>query len=396
MPVQRDELKSAQLLTGNQAAAQAAYLCRVQAVSAYPITPQTAIIESLAEKMVKASWPHRFIKVESEHSALASMIGAAAAGARTFTATSSQGLLLMHELLHWASGSRLPIVMVNVNRGVAAPWILWSDQQDSLSQRDTGWVQIYCGTAQETLDGLVMSYKLAESVQVPVMLVLEAFTLSHTAEAVHVPDQADVDAFLPPRKARYRLDPERPQAFGAMVQPELYQKLRQKLDQDLKKCLKTWQGLNNEWQSRFHRSLGAVETFHMTPDAEAAILVSGAVAQTARYAVRRLREKGVPVGLVTVRFFRPFPSELLRTILSGVKKVAVLDRAFSWGHRGIWMESAQSSLYSLAPEKRPALFGYVLGLGGGDINPETIEGILRETLSRQKPDPETVWVGANA
>ena len=210
------------VLTGNQSAAWGAMCAQAQVVSAYPITPQTTIIEELANLVANGMLDARFIKVESEHSAMAGCIGAQAAGARTFTATSSQGLALMHELLHWAALGRLPVVMADVNRAMAPGWSIWTDQNDSLAQRDTGWLQYYCESNQEVLDTVIQAYKVAETVDLPVMLVLDAFFLSHTYEAVHIPSQDETAEYLPPYKPSIYLDVKDPHAFGGIVPQDVY------------------------------------------------------------------------------------------------------------------------------------------------------------------------------
>ncbi|MBI4669028.1 MAG: pyruvate ferredoxin oxidoreductase [Elusimicrobia bacterium] len=379
------------VITGNQAVAWGAFLAKTQVISAYPITPQTTIIEALAELMPKADWPYRFMTVESEHSAMASLIGSSMAAARSFTATSSQGLLLMHELLHWASGARLPIVMANVNRAIAAPWCLWSDQQDSLSQRDTGWAQIYCATAQEALDAVILSFRVAEEIHLPFMIVLDAFTLSHTAEAVLIPSPEQVREFLPPYKPPFKLDVNEPRAFGGLPKPEFYEAVRQRLDRDLKKAESAWTSAQASWRDLTGRGLEAVETYCLEKDTEVAIIASGAAGQTAHAAVDRMREASLKAGLVIVRMFRPFPSSRLREVLAGIPKIEVVDRAFSWGHKGIWTESIQSAFYSLKEDERPKIYGYITGMGGVDITVKTFEWIVRHAISRSEPEPETVW-----
>ena len=210
------------VMLGNHAVSWGVTLARAEVIAAYPITPQTQIVEELAEMCADGRLAARFIKVESEHSAMAACIGAAATGARAFTATSAQGLALMHELLHWAGGGRLPIVMADVNRAMAPGWTVWTDQNDSLSQRDTGWIQLYCETNQEVLDTTAQAFKLAEAVDLPAMIVLDAFFLSHTSEPVDIPDQTDVDAFLPRREARLKLDTADPHSFGSLATPAVY------------------------------------------------------------------------------------------------------------------------------------------------------------------------------
>jgi pyruvate/2-oxoacid:ferredoxin oxidoreductase alpha subunit len=226
-----------EVTTGNHAVSHGVRLARAEVISAYPITPQTQVVELLSQFCEEGLLKARFIKVESEHSAMAALVGAASTGARTFTATSAQGLALMHEMLHWAAGARLPIVMANVNRAMGAPWSVWTDQNDSLSQRDTGWLQIYCESNQEVLDTVLQSFKLAETVRLPVMLILDAFVLSHTAEPVEIPDPEDADRFLPPYRPGLRLDPSDPHAFNGLTTPDSYMEFRVAMQESMIQAL---------------------------------------------------------------------------------------------------------------------------------------------------------------
>ncbi len=381
------------ILTGNQAAAWGAYLARTQVVSAYPITPQTTIIETLADLMTKATWPGKFVNVESEHSAMAVCIGASITGARVFTATSAQGLALMHELLHWASGSRLPIVMVDVNRAMAPGWSIWSDQNDSLSQRDTGWAQIYCSSAQDVLDTVLVAFKVAEALNVPVMVVEDAFVLSHTAEAVEVPTPELVDRFLAPRKASFKLDVEKPSSFGGLLSPDWYQEVREELHRSLLAVEGELERAGAEWERLSGRAYDAVQTWRME-GAKVALVTSGTVSSTALDFIESPFARREGIGLVQMRLFRPFPSARVRAILAGVPKVAVIDRNCSYGAHGIWFQELKSALYGLPDEARPRMYGYVMGLGGRDIGLDAIEDAVRRTLDRERPEPETQWLGA--
>ncbi len=380
------------VLVGNHAVSWGAQLSRVEVISAYPITPQTQVVEELSEMCASGRLNARFIEVESEHSAMAACIGAAAVGARTFTATSSQGLALMHEMLHWAAGGRHPVVMANINRAMAPGWNIWADQNDSLSQRDTGWIQLYCETNQEVLDTTIQAFKLAESVDLPVMIVLDAFYLSHTAEPVDIPQQDVLDAFLPKREATLRLDVEHPSAFGALVRPDSYMEMRWDQQEAMRAALIRFEECDLEWKELFGRSFPAVEPYH-TDDAELLLVTSGTITSTARYVVDRRRERGEAVGLVKVKLFRPFPTETLRRCLRGADRVAVLDRNISPGHAGIFAEETRSALYDVNPMLRPEVFGYIVGIGGRDVTPEVIDGIIDSTRSAVRPEREDLWVG---
>ncbi len=382
------------VMIGNHAVAWGVRLARVEVISAYPITPQTQVVEKLSEMCADGTLAARFIKVESEHSAMAAVIGASATGVRTFTASSSHGLLYMHEMLHWAAGGRLPIVMVDVNRAIGPGWNIWTDQNDSLSQRDTGWVQLYCETNQEVLDTTVMAFKLAEQLSVPVMVNLDGFYLSHTAEPVDVPDQELVDRFLPKREAPYKLDTENPRAFGALVRPDAYMEMRWLQQESLQQVPQALAAIEGDWQRMFGRSYGAVEAYR-AEGAELLLVTSGSVTSTARAVVDARRAAGEAIGLLKVKMFRPFPTALLRDALRGVPRVAVLDRNISPGHGGIFAEELRSALYDLSDAERPELFGYVLGLGGRDITPTVIDGIIEQARAGIAPGREDLWVGVN-
>ena len=379
------------VLTGNQAAAWGVKLARVQVIPAYPITPQTTIIEELAEFINRGEMKSKFLKVESEHSAMAGCIGAQSTGARTFTATSAQGLALMHEMLHWAGGARLPVVMVNVNRAMAPPWTIWTDQNDSLSQRDTGWMQFYVESAQEVLDTVLMAYKISEKVLVPAMIVLDAFFLSHTMEMVELISQDDADEFLPPYKSDWILDIDNPRSFSCAADQNLYQEFRFKQHSGFLEAIEVSEKVDREFAEKFGRSYGLAETYRCE-DAELVLVTAGSTVSTARETIDGLREKGEKVGLLKLKMFRPFPVELFRNILSGVPKVAVFDRNISPGCGGIFAQEIKSAVYDLPDDKRPQIFSFIGGLGGRDITVDTFRGII-ETASREdKPGKEIYWV----
>lgn len=373
---------------GNHAAAAAAALARVQVSVGYPITPQTQIFELLAEMKAKGELPGEFIAAESEHSVMAAMLGAATAGARTFTATSSHGLAYMHELLHWVAGARLPCVMVNVNRALAAPWNLWTDQTDSLSQRDTGWMQLYCSTNQEILDTVLMAYKVAERVQLPAMVVLDGFTLSHSYEPVDVPSQAEVDAFLPPFKPELVLDPKNPMTFGALAGPKDYFRLRRRMAADMAEAEDAIDEVGREFGRAFGRSYGQLDAYRCE-DAQTVLVTSGAVGSTARAAVDALRERGFSAGNLRLRAFRPFPAKALRAFTRPGMRLAVVDRSYSPGAGGIWAQEIKAALFS-----RPsvAVHGYVAGLGGGDITVELLQEVWQRVHDAPRAEPEPTWV----
>ena len=376
------------VIMGNHAVSYGAKLARSQVIAAYPITPQTQIVEMLSEFCADGLLDAKFIKVESEHSAMAACIGASSAGARAFTATSGHGLALMHEMLHWATGARLPIVMANVNRAMGPGWSIWTEQTDSLAQRDTGWLQFYCESNQEVLDSVIQAFKIAEQVLLPTMLVLDAFVLSHTQEPVDIPDQELVDRYLPAYNARYKLDTSDPHAFGALVTPSHYMELRYKIQRATEEAAEVARQADKEFREIFGRSYGLVEKYRLE-DAETVLVTSATITSTARVVVDELREEGYKVGLLKVRMFRPFPVEDVREALAGARKVAVIDRNISFGHGGIFAEEIKSALYNGA--HRPPIFGFIIGLGGRDVTPASIRGIAEYTLEHDVPETEIIW-----
>ncbi len=378
------------VLEGSQAVAEAVRLARVQVVSAYPITPQTHIVEFLSEYCASGTMNARFLRVESEHSCMAALIGAQSAGVRTFTATSGQGLALMHELLHWASGARLPIVMAEVNRALAPGWNIWVDQTDSLAQRDTGWIQFYCEDSQEVIDTTLQAYRLAEAVALPVMVVLDAFFLSHTYEPVDVPETEEADRFLPPYEARFQLDTQAPCSFGPLVPPAVYMEMRHDIARAMETALETFPSIEDEYAAIFGRRYGAVEAIRCD-DAEIVLVTSGTVTSTARSVIENLRARGEKLGVLKVKLFRPFPVEAIRGALRGAKKVAVIDRNFSFGASGIFAQEVRAALCN-APG-HPPVFGFVAGIGGRDVTPEVLEEIYWKTKNSDAPERESVWIG---
>jgi pyruvate/2-oxoacid:ferredoxin oxidoreductase alpha subunit len=383
------------VIMGNHAVSWGAQLSRVEVISAYPITPQTQVVEELSEMCAQGTLAARFIPVESEHSAMAACIGASAAGVRTFTATSSQGLALMHELLHWASLGRHPIVMANINRALGPGWNIWTDQNDSLSQRDTGWMQFYCENNQEVLDTTIQAFKLAERVDLPAMIILDAFFLSHTSEPVDIPSAETVDSFLPQREAKVKLDVSDPRAFNGLVRPDSYTEMRKDQHDAMERALSALEEVEVEWEQLTGRRYGAVEAYR-ADDAELLLVTSGTITSTARHVVNECRDRGDAIGLVKMKAFRPFPTAEIRKVLKGVKRVAVLDRNISPGHGGIFAEEIRAALYDVPLDDRPTVFGYVLGLGGRDVTPPVIEEIITEARAAKGPKREDLWVGVTS
>lgn len=371
------------LLTGNHAAAYGAMLARTEVISAYPITPQTMIVELLSELTASGQLAAKFITVESEHSAMAACVGASAAGARAYTATSGQGLALMHEMLHWAVGARLPIVLTNVNRAMAPGWSIWTDQTDIISQRDVGWMMLFAESVQEAQDFIIWMYRVAEQVYLPGMVAMDAFILSHTAEPITIHDQAAVDAYLPRFEPLYDLDPAQPRAYGGLVNRDHYFELRYKIFESMERAGRLLTEAGQEFGEVFGRPYAPVESY-LLDDAEIVIVSAGAMTSNVRQTVKELRARGVKAGLMRLVAFRPFPVSEVRSLLVGRSKVAVLDRNMSPGHSGVFAQEIRSAL-SGQPDA-PPVYGYVVGLGGRDVRVETVTEVVEDVMTRDVPD----------
>ncbi len=356
-------------------------------VPVYPITPQTPILELLTDFHARGEFDAEFLTPESEHSVLSACIPASLAGSRVFTATASQGLLLMHEVLHYASGARAAIVMANVNRTVASPWAFWPDQTDSLAQRDTGWIQYYVETAQECLDTVLHAFRLAEQVSLPAMVNLDAFYVSHALEPVQVPSQELVDGYLPPYAPVNRLDIGLGSSWGNVVSQDMFYRHRQAIGEAMARALTVAQEADREWGERTGRSHGLLERYRCD-GARAVIVTMGSMCGTARVAVDALREAGHAVGLLKLRLFRPLPAQALRVALAGVPDVVVLDRNHSPGIGGILHQELRGALYGV--DAPPRIHGFLAGVGGVNVSPESIAGILRSALDRA-PSVESSW-----
>lgn len=378
------------VLEGSHAVSEAVRLADVKVVSAYPITPQTHIVEAISEYCTDGSMDARFICVESEHSAMAAVIGASSGGVRTFTATSSHGLALMHELLHWSSAARLPIVMAEVNRALGPGWNIWMDQTDSLAQRDTGWIQLYCEDGQEVLDTTLQAFRLAESVNLPVMVVLDAFFLSHTYEPIDVPDKETVDRFLPPFHPRFQLDTANPFAMGQMAAPSVYMEMRYSIQQSMESVPEIFDSLESDFESVFGRRYGQVEAV-LCEDADIILVATGTAASTARHVMAELRGEGEKVGLLKLKMFRPFPVAAVCRVLAGKRMVAVVDRNCSFGAGGIFAQEIRAAMCTI--ENRPEIRSYIAGLGGRDITPEVIRDIYCKARDEIVTDSRSIWVG---
>lgn len=379
------------VISGNSAQAYAAKLARVEVVAAYPITPQTTIIEKIAEFMAKGELEAQYIKVESEHSAMQACISASGVGARTYTATSSQGLLLMHELLHWASGARAPVVMGVANRAVAPPWNISADHTDTVAQRDTGWIQFYAESNQEVLDTVLQAFKLAEDdeVSLPTMVSEDAFFLTHTVEPVDVPGQATVDAFLPKRRGKFNVGAGKAMRIGSYLAADNYQEYRRKLSLAMERAPRVFEQVERDFEKATGRNHQGLFPRYKTEGADAVLITMGTAGTTARFVVDRMREKGKRVGLAKLRAFRPFPSREVLSLGKEVARIGVLDRSYTFGPQGAAATEVQAALYKAGT--RPQFAGFIGGLGGRDVTPDAIEGMFLQLLSGGAP--ETSWVG---
>lgn len=375
---------------GNHALSYGAKVCRVQVIAAYPITPQTQVVEALSEFVEKGELKAKFIKVESEHSAMAACIAASGTGVRAFTATSAHGLALMHEMLHWACGARLPIVLADINRAMGPPWTIWTEQTDSLAQRDTGWLQFYCESNQEVIDTVIQSYKIAEELLLPVMIVLDAFFLSHTCEPVDIPDVEIVDKYLPPYSPKYKLDITDPHSFGAITMPDQYMEFRYLIQKDMERAPEVVLAADKEFDKIFGRSYGITEEYKCE-DAEIILVTSATIASTSRLVIDELRNEGHKVGMLKIRMFRPFPAQEVKQKLKKAKKVAVIDRNISFGAGGIFAQELKAALCNEC--QKPLVFGFIAGLGGRDVTPDAIKEIYFTTYKEDFPKQDIYWIG---
>jgi pyruvate/2-oxoacid:ferredoxin oxidoreductase alpha subunit len=360
------------VLTANEAAAYAVMLARVRVIGCYPITPQTLIVERLAD-LVAGREDIAYANLESEHSMFGYVIAAARAGVRTFTATSSQGLLYAHEQLHRASRERVPLVIVNVNRAVFAPWSIEPDLSDSMSQRDTGWIQLYCSSAQEVLDSILCAYRIAETVMLPVMVCAEGFLLSHTSEVLDIPDQATVDAFIPELRLPddWLLDPGRPRVFSSLPQPRDYYAFQRNVADAMDDARTVIAAVASEFTSHFGREkIGALEITG-NPDADTALVAIGTIGDSAQ----ELLDRDDDLLIVRVHAYRPFPAAELSSVLARASYVSVIDRAAAFGSLG----PLGNDVRSLDLEHAKAATNFICGLGGVDVTPATLRWALNQT-----------------
>lgn len=365
-------------IEGARGVAEAVAACRPGVVCAYPITPQTHIVEALGALVATGDLaPCEFINVESEFAAMSVAIGASATGARAYTATASQGLLFMSEALYNASGLGLPIVMTVANRAIGAPINIWNDQSDAMSQRDSGWIQLYAETNQEAMDLHVQAFRLAEELSVPVMVCMDGFVLTHAMEPLEVPDRDGVDAFLPSYVPRQELDPDAPLSIGAMVGPEAFTEVRYLAFHRQREALERIPQIAAEFADRFGRRSGGLLHRYRCEDAQTIVLALGSVLGTLKDTVDALREDGVAVGVVGLTSYRPFPMDAVREALRGADRVIVLERAFSVGVGGIVSADVHMALAGCAPRSVTV----IAGLGGRPITRASLTAMITDTIA---------------
>lgn len=374
------------VITANEAVSEAVKLVKPQVIPVYPITPQTSISEYLAQFVANGDIDAEYIKVESEHSAISAALGASGTGVRVFTATSSQGLMLMHEILYAAAGMRMPIVMADANRSISAPLSIWNDQQDSIAQRDSGWLQTYAENGQDSLDSILMAYRISENnkVLLPSMVCLDGFILTHTVEPVEIPTQEQVDRFLPKYKPEHAfLDPNQPKSLGTLTDPDYYMETRYQLEKSMVNSIDVIEEVNKEFEEIFDRKYGLIEEYKCE-DAEIIIVAMGSICSTVRACVDDMIEHGEKVGLLKIRTYRPFPQEQIQKALKNAEKVAVLDKNVTFGVSG-------GALYNDIKAKTDVeAYDFILGLGGRDITPKDIDEVVEKTKT---PTKDINWIG---
>ncbi len=389
---------------GNVAAAMGVRLAGAQVIAAYPITPQTPLTEKLSQYIESGHMQAQYVPVESEHSALAACIAASSTGARAFTATSANGLLYMHEQIHWAAGARLPIVMCVVNRAVGAPWCIWNDHQDSISQRDTGWIQMYACDHQQIIDGVLKAFRIAETTSIPVMLCYDGYLLSHTYMPFAVPEEEKVPDFLGPFQPSYALDPADPASLNTVTLPDVrvdttgelahgYMEIRYLLQEDLRGALTVAQETEDSFKEVFGRGGDALLEPYRCDDADHIVVGLGSITYQLHDVVDALRDEGHAVGVLGVRLYRPFPDEALVRVLGGVRGVIVIEKAVSYGYEGPLCSDVKAALYQAGDAgSRPFVKGMTAGIGGRDIRTADLIADLRAVVTGTMQEGPG-WIG---
>lgn len=372
------------VISSAEAVSEAVKRARPSVIPVYPITPQTKISEKLADYVADGDLDAHYIKVESEHSAMSAAIGASGAGVRVFTATSSQGLAYMHEPVFAAAGMRVPIVMANANRALSAPINIWNDQQDSISERDSGWIQLYAETGQEAFDTILQAYKISENqdILLPTMVCIDGFILTHTVDPVEVLSQEEVDSFLPKYTRGYSyLDPEDPMSLGTLADTESYLEIRHDMEIAMEHSLDVIEEVGKEFGDFFGRYYGLIEEYK-SEDADIILIAMGSLCGTIKDVVDKERENGKKVGLVRIRSYRPFPKDALKVAVKDAK-LAVIDKDISFGAGGAVYMDVKAALDN-------ETYGFIIGLGGRDITPIDIEEIIEKT---ENPTKDIEWIG---
>ena len=363
------------ILEGSKAVAEAVRLCRPNLVCAYPITPQTHIVEELSRMVAEGRLDAGYVLAESEFGAASIVLGGSAVGGRAYTATSSQGLLLMVEVIFNIAGLRLPVVMTCANRAVSAPINIWNDQQDAVSIRDSGWIQLFVEDNQEAVDTHIQAFKIAEELMIPVIVCMDGYVLTHTWEPVDLPEQEEVDRFLPPYDPPYKLDPDDPFTMGEMVGPDAYMETRYHVHMDMMEARSVIRRVCEEYREVFGRGgTGLIDAFDCE-DADVVLVSMGSLLGTMRDAVDELREEGLKVGLVKVRCFRPFPKEAIHDAIKGSQVVGVIEKDISLGLEGTLCSEIRAAFCG---EESPEISSFIMGLGGRDITKEEIKRVARD------------------
>ncbi len=367
-----------EVMEGSHAVAHAVKGCEPDVISAYPITPQTHIVEKLSQFVADGELGSEYMRVESEFSAMSSCVGASATGARTFTATSSQGLLLMNEVLYNASGLRLPIVMGVANRALGSPINIWNDHSDSMGVRDSGWIQLYAETNQEALDMMIQAYEIAENpdVMLPAMVCMDGFILTHTYEPVSIPKKEKISEFLSPYDPEHKLDPENPETFGTVGFPEDYMEFRYQQKEAMDNATDVIRDTFDEYSDKFDREQRGLIQEYRVEDAEIILISLGSIMGVVKETVDSLREKGQKVGAIKVRTFRPFPANELIEAIRGSDVVAVLDKNISIGKKGALFTELKDELYS--SDINPLAMNFIVGLGGRDVPEDSVRKITKK------------------
>jgi pyruvate ferredoxin oxidoreductase alpha subunit len=378
-------------LEGSHGVSQVVAMCRPNVISAYPITPQTHIVEDLARMVGEGLLEAEFINVESEFSAASVVLGASAAGARAYTTTTSQGLLLMNEVIYCIAGMRLPIVLTCANRAISAPLNIWNDHSDSMTIRDAGWIQLHAEDNQEAADLHMQAFKIAEQTSLPVMVCMDGFILTHCFEPVDIPEQKEVDAFLPPFKPQHIVDPRWPRALGLYADPRFYMEVRYILHRALEKSEKVIEQVSAEFAKQFGRDSGGLIHTYKLEDAELVIVTMGSVAGTVKGLIDQLQEEGKKVGMLQICSFRPFPRRAVYEALRDKMKIVVLEKCISLGRGGILGSDIRWSIPRGEKQGR-SISCYVAGLGGKNICIEDLRGMVDRV---EKEPVELAFLGLN-